>query len=133
MAMHRQHFAKGLAKMAGDPLSPIATMARIGVMQPGLDNMTVIGNELALRWTDGLESYLPLEFLRKRCPCALCAGETDLLGNVYKGKMDLAPASFQLKRCTVVGGYGIQPEWSDGHGSGIYSFSYLRSLDPSVA
>jgi DUF971 family protein len=119
--------------MTGDRLSPIATMARIELMQPGLENMTPIGDELALRWTDGLESYLPLEFLRKRCPCALCAGETDLLGNVYKGKMDLAPASFQLKRCTVVGGYGIQPEWSDGHSSGIYSFSYLRSLDPTVA
>jgi DUF971 family protein len=121
------------AEMTGDRLSPIATMASVELMQPGLENMTAIGDELALRWTDGLESYYPLEFLRKRCPCALCAGETDLLGNVYKGKMDLAPASFQLKRCTVVGGYGIQPEWADGHSSGIYSFSYLRSLDPSVA
>jgi DUF971 family protein len=119
--------------MTGDLLSPIATMARIEFMQPGLENMTAIGDELALRWTDGLESYFPFEFLRKRCPCALCAGETDLLGNVYKGRSDLAPASFKLKRCSVVGGYGIQPEWSDGHSSGIYSFSYLRSLDPSVA
>jgi DUF971 family protein len=119
--------------MKGDLLSPIARMARLELMQPGLENMTAIGDELALRWSDGLESYYPLEFLRKRCPCALCAGETDLLGNVYKGKMDLAPASFQLKRCTIVGGYGIQPEWADGHSSGIYSFSYLRSLDPSVA
>jgi DUF971 family protein len=108
-------------------------MARIDLMQPGLENMTVIGDELALRWTDGLESYFRLESLRKRCPCALCAGEKDLLGNVYKGKVELGPASFQLKRCAVVGGYGIQPEWSDGHSSGIYSFSYLRSLDPSVA
>jgi DUF971 family protein len=120
-------------KKTGDRLSPIATVARIELMQPGLENMTPIGDELALRWTDGRESYFPLEFLRKRCPCALCAGETDLLGNIYKGKVDLAPASFQLKRCAVVGGYGIQPEWSDGHSSGIYSFSYLRSLDPSVA
>jgi DUF971 family protein len=102
-------------------------------MQFGLENMTVIGNELALRWTDGIESYLTLEFLRKRCPCALCAGEQDILGNVYKGEVKLGPASFQLKRCAAVGGYGIQPEWADGHSSGIYSFSYLRSLDPNVA
>jgi DUF971 family protein len=108
-------------------------MARIQFMQPGLENMTVIGNELALRWSDQLESYFPLEFLRKRCPCALCAGEKDLLGNVSKGKPQLAPVSFQLKGCAVVGGYGIQPEWTDGHSSGIYSFSYLRSLDPNVA
>jgi DUF971 family protein len=97
-----------------------------------LENMTVIGNELALRWSDGVESYLPFEFLRRQCPCAVCAGETDLLGNVLKGKTVLTPASFQLRRCVQVGGYAIQPEWSDGHHSGIYSFSYLRSLIPDL-
>ena len=101
-------------------------------MQQGLENMTVIGNELALRWTDATESYLPLDFLRKRCPCALCAGESDLLGNVYRGEVKLGPDSVQLKRCTIVGGYGVQPEWMDGHTSGIYSFSYLKSLDSKV-
>jgi DUF971 family protein len=108
-------------------------MITVGSMQQGLENMTVIGNELALRWTDGTESYLPLDFLRKRCPCALCSGEKDLLGNVYRGEAKLGPESFRLKRCTIVGGYGVQPEWMDGHASGIYSFSYLRSLDPNVA
>jgi len=95
--------------------------------------MAVIGNELALRWTDGTESYFPLDFLRKRCPCALCSGEKDLLGNVYKGEVKLDQKSVQLKRCAVVGGYGLQPEWMDGHASGIYSFSYLKSLDPNLA
>ena len=101
-------------------------------MQQGLENMTVIGNELALRWTDGTENYLPLDFLRRRCPCALCAGESDLLGNVYQGEVKLGRESVRLKRCAIVGGYGVQPEWMDGHASGIYSFSYLRSLDPKV-
>jgi DUF971 family protein len=108
-------------------------MITVESMQQGLENMTVIGNELALRWTDGTESYLPLDFLRKRCPCALCSGEKDLLGNVYRGEAKWGPESFRLKRCTIVGGYGVQPEWRDGHASGIYSFSYLRSLDPNVA
>ena len=57
-------------------------------MQLGLENMTVIGNELALRWSDGIESYFPLDFLRKRCPCAVCAGEKDILGNVYGGQAE---------------------------------------------
>jgi DUF971 family protein len=108
-------------------------MARINPVQFGLENMTVIGNELALRWKDGIESYFPLEFLRKKCPCAVCAGEKDILGNVYGGQAKLGPESLRLKRCTAVGGYAIQPEWMDGHSSGIYSFSYLRSLDPNVA
>jgi DUF971 family protein len=102
-------------------------------MREGLENMTVIGNELALRWMDGSETFLPLDFLRKRCPCALCAGEKDLLGNVYRGENKLGPESLRLKRCTMVGGYGVQPEWMDGHSSGIYSYSYLRSLDPKIA
>jgi DUF971 family protein len=98
-------------------------------MQLSVESMTVIGQELAIRWTDGTESYFGLELLRRNCPCALCAGEKDLLGHVYRGESKLTPKSFQLKRCTTVGGYGIQPEWMDGHGSGIFSFNYLRSLE----
>jgi DUF971 family protein len=120
-------------QVAPHNLFPLTTMGRVTLMQLGLENMTIIGHELALRWNDGIESYFPLEFLRRRCPCALCAGEKDILNEVHKGTLKLVPTSFQLKRCTVVGGYGIQPEWMDGHGSGIYSFSYLRSLDPNVA
>jgi DUF971 family protein len=99
----------------------------------GIEQLNVIGGELAIRWNDGSEGYYPLELLRRRCPCALCAGERDLLGNVYRAESKLTPQSFELKRCTVVGGYGIQPEWLDGHGSGIYSFSYLRSLDSATS
>jgi DUF971 family protein len=101
-------------------------------MQVSLEDMTVIGGELALRWSDGVETYVSLELLRRRCPCAQCAGEKDLFGNVFKGDCELGPQSFQLRRCTLVGGYGIQPEWMDGHGSGIYTFSYLRSLKPDA-
>jgi DUF971 family protein len=45
-----------------------------------------IGNELAIRWDDQSESYIPLERLRKRCPCAGCQGERDVMGNLYKGQ-----------------------------------------------
>ena len=106
--------------------------ARFIAMALGLENMTVIGNELALQWSDGIESYFPLEYLRRHCPCAVCVGETDLLGNVYRGKSELTPASFVLKRCGQIGGYAIQPEWGDGHQSGIYSFTYLRALNPEI-
>ena len=29
----------------------------------------------------------------------------------------------------LVGNYALKLAWSDGHGSGIYSFRYLRELD----
>jgi DUF971 family protein len=98
-------------------------------MQLAIENLSVIGKELAIRWNNGTETYLPLELLRRKCPCALCAGEKDLLGNVHVGEQkQLTPVSFELKRCDLVGGYGIQPHWMDGHGSGIFSFALLLAI-----
>jgi DUF971 family protein len=88
-----------------------------------------IGEELAVKWDDGSESYIKLERLRRHCPCAGCKGEMDVLGNLYKGpEQPLGPASFQIRRLGKVGGYGIQPVWGDGHATGIYSLDYLRKL-----
>ena len=88
-----------------------------------------IGHELAIKWADGGESFIPLEVLRRCCPCAGCRGETDVLGNVYKNPgRPLAPAAFQLVRLVRVGGYAIQPVWADGHATGIYSFDYLKRV-----
>ena len=88
-----------------------------------------IGNELAIKWEDGSESFIPMEKLRRHCPCAGCKGETDVLGNVYKSPAKpLTPGAFQLLRCSIVGGYAVQPLWADGHGTGLYSFDYLKRV-----
>jgi len=88
-----------------------------------------IGGELAIKWDDGRESFIPLEALRRHCPCAGCRGERDIMGNLYKGPDEpLSPRSFQLTRIVNVGGYAIQPVWADGHATGIFSFDYLRGL-----
>ena len=88
-----------------------------------------IGDELAIRWDDGTESFVVLEKLRRACPCASCHGEVDILGNLYKSPDKPLPATaFELVRFTPVGGYAIQPVWRDGHNSGIFSFDYLRRL-----
>jgi DUF971 family protein len=88
-----------------------------------------IGNELAIRWDDGHESFILLEKLRRHCPCASCHGEVDILGNIYKSPNKPLPASaFELKGFVLVGGYAIQPAWADGHNSGIYSFEYLQRV-----
>lgn len=93
------------------------------------DDIQQIGSELAIRWDDGEENFIPLERLRRACPCAGCKGEVDILGNLYKNpERPFAPNSFELVKLTGVGGYAIQPVWADGHSSGIYSFDYLRRL-----
>jgi DUF971 family protein len=92
-------------------------------------DIQIIGEELAVKWDDGGESFIPLEKLRRACPCAGCKGETDILGNVYKNpEQPLTPQAFELLRFDAVGGYAIQPVWADGHGTGIYSFDYLKRV-----
>jgi DUF971 family protein len=92
-------------------------------------NIQKIGDELAIAWNDGNESFLNLETLRRACPCAACGGEPDVLGNISRPHVSYTEKSFQLTGFDLVGGYALQPRWADGHGSGIYSFTYLRRLE----
>jgi len=87
-----------------------------------------IGNELAVIWSDGKESYIPLEKLRRACPCASCGGEPDVMGHVHRPKVSYGPRSFELRAFHFVGGYALQPTWNDGHDSGLYTFRQLRAL-----
>lgn len=93
-----------------------------------LNRFEVFGNELALVWGDGTESYLPLEVLRRHCPCAGCNGEPDALGRVVRPRAEIGPRGFELLQVTVIGGYALQLSWGDGHASGIHSFESLRRL-----
>ena len=93
-----------------------------------LDNPTVIGDELALSFRDGLEAYLKLPLLRRACPCAACQGEPDALGRVLRPMVEYGPRAFELLKFEIVGGYAIQPFWGDGHSTGIYSYAYLQKL-----
>src|SRR2546423_3616511 len=88
-----------------------------------------IGEELAVKWEDGSESFISLETLRRACPCAGCKGEKDVMGNVYKvPQRPFSNDSFKLARLERVGGYAIQPVWADGHATGLYSFDYLKKV-----
>jgi DUF971 family protein len=89
----------------------------------------LIGRELAVRWDDGSESYIPLERLRQACPCAGCKGEVDIMGNIFKNpEKPLTAKALELARLGWVGAYAIQLAWADGHDAGIYSFEYLRRI-----
>ena len=93
-----------------------------------LRDIQQIGNELALRWSDGQETYLTLEQLRRSCPCASCGGEPDVLGRIMRPERQYLDDSFILIGWDIVGGYAVLPRWKDGHQTGIYSFAYLRRL-----
>jgi len=87
-----------------------------------------IGIELAIAWNDGSESFLPLDLMRRACPCAACGGEPDVLGNIERPDVTYTPQSFVLRGWQVIGGYAVQPTWGDGHGTGLYTFQYLQRL-----
>lgn len=93
----------------------------------------VIGSEFALVWSDGRETYIPLEALRRACPCASCGGEPDVMGGVVRPEVSYGPQSFELRSFNFVGGYALQPKWNDGHDTGLYTFRQLRALDENAA
>ncbi len=101
-------------------------------MTLSLSRAEVIGNELALVWGDGRESYIPLEKLRRNCPCATCGGEPDVLGYVDRPNVSYNEHSFELRGFRLVGGYALQPTWNDGHDTGLYPFRMLRALDENT-
>ncbi len=93
-----------------------------------------IGEELAIKWEDGSESFIGLERLRRACPCAGCKGEMDVMGNLYKvPERPLSLAAFRLAKLERVGTYALQPVWADGHATGIYSFDYLKRVGDLAA
>lgn len=106
---------------------PRLTLASQDDMHPV--DIQIIGSELAIKWDDGAESFVPSEKLRRHCPCAGCKGETDVMGNVYTAPpAALSSKAYQLLRVVNVGNYAVQPVWADGHATGLYSFDYLRRV-----
>lgn len=103
------------------------------IMRLGPKNIEQIGNELAIQWSDGSETFLPLRLMRTACPCAACGGEPDALGDVVRPNVTYTAQSFELSGWNLVGGYALQPTWGDGHNTGIYSYEYLRRIDPARA
>jgi DUF971 family protein len=74
-------------------------------------------------WADGHTSVYPHTVLRGYCPCAGCQG--------HEGPIRfITPSDTQqeLEDLELVGNYAVRLQWFDGHGSGLYSFRYLRAL-----
>src|SRR2546429_9670436 len=96
------------------------------------NNIQQVGDELAIAWNDGTESFLKLELLRRACPCAACGGEPDVLGNTLRPHLSYTDKSFQLIGFDLVGGYALQTRWADGNRTGIFCFTYLPRLGQAL-
>ena len=94
-----------------------------------INDLILMDSELAVKWNDEKESYIPLKLLRDHCPCAYCSGETDAFGNVYKGpEKNLGEIAYQAIKIDKVGHYALRIFWEDHHSDGLYTYHLLQKL-----
>jgi len=101
-------------------------------MQKAPKDIQLIGSELCIIWADDSESYFPSEFLRQHSPSAQNKGEVDILGNQYGGNGPKEFPGVTIQGWEFQGNYAIRPWFSDGHGSGLYSWDYLKELESKL-
>jgi DUF971 family protein len=90
---------------------------------------------LAVRWSDGVESFYPITYLRKMSPSAemrelrkqMNTNPLTILPEGMSGSTDIVATDAEM-----VGNYALKITFSDGHSTGIYSWSYLREIDPAI-
>lgn len=88
---------------------------------------------LAIQWLDGSSSYYPIGYLRRMSPSA---DMKQLRTDMAKNPLTVLPSSavsagpLVATDAELVGNYAIRIVFSDGHQTGIYSWAYLREIDP---
>jgi len=80
---------------------------------------------LGIQWNDGHKGIYAVRYLRQHCPCAACVDEWT---GERRLKSEDVPILIMLQDIEPVGRYAFQFKWSDGHDTGIYSYSLLRKL-----
>jgi len=78
---------------------------------------------LEIAFSDGRSFRLPYEFLRVYSPSAEVRGHGPGQEVLQVGKR-----AVEIRALEPVGSYAVQPQFSDGHGTGIYSWEYLYEL-----
>jgi DUF971 family protein len=92
---------------------------------PTPQNITVHGQSrvLEVSFSDGALFRIPFELMRVCSPSAEVAGHGPGQEVLQTGKREVT-----LTGVEPVGNYAIQPAFSDGHDSGIFSWDYLYFL-----
>ena len=75
---------------------------------------------LEIEYADGKLFKLPFEFLRVYSPSAEVRGHGPGQEVLQTGKREVG-----IDQLDTVGHYAVQPHFSDGHATGIYSWDYL--------
>ena len=91
---------------------------------------------LTVQWADGSTSYFSIAYLRKMSPSAEAR---ELREEMARNPLTVLPDSIARHKgpiiatdAELVGNYAIRIHFSDGHSTGIFSWSYLRQIDPAL-
>jgi DUF971 family protein len=90
---------------------------------------------LTIEWPGGRISRYPIAWLRRMSPSA----EAKMLRDEMKSNpLTVLPQSLSQHKgpltatnVEMVGNYALRITFSDGHSTGIYSWDYLRQIDPA--
>jgi DUF971 family protein len=78
---------------------------------------------MEVQFSDGRSFRLPYEFLRVYSPSAEVRGHGPGQEVLQTGKREV-----DIRALEPVGSYAVQPTFSDGHSTGIYSWDYIYEL-----
>jgi len=78
---------------------------------------------MEITFSDGAGFRLPYEYLRVYSPSAEVRGHGPGQEVLQTGKREV-----EIRALEAVGSYAVQPVFSDGHSTGIYSWDYLYEL-----
>ena len=100
-------------------------MAGLSTATPTPVSMTVHGRSrvLEIEFADGKQFRIPFELMRIYSPSAEVQGHGPGQEVLQTGKRNV-----ELADLKPVGNYGVQPTFSDGHDTGIFSWDYLYFL-----
>lgn len=100
-------------------------MAGLKVDSPTPEALTVHSQSrvLEVRFSDGAHFRIPFELMRVYSPSAEVQGHGAGQETLQSGKR-----AVDLEALDPVGNYAVQPRFSDGHDSGIFSWDYLYFL-----
>lgn len=89
---------------------------------------------LTVRWPGGTTSRYPVAYLRRMSPSAEAR---ELREQISKNPLTVLPDSaartsgpLTAEDAELVGNYAVRIYFSDGHHTGLYSWRYLREIDP---
>lgn len=100
-------------------------MAGLQSGAPTPESITVHGQSrvLEVRFSDGAHFRIPFELMRICSPSAEVQGHGPGQEVLQTGKRTV-----ELESLEPVGNYAVQPRFSDGHDTGIFSWDYLYFL-----